>query len=215
MDRALPTPATSQPESDRNAEIILGVLNAIDRDQHVTQRSVARDLNIALGLANAYLKRCVTKGLVKMREAPARRYAYYLTRKGFAEKSRLTTEYLSSSFAFFRNARHQMSSVLDEASQRRWAHLALAGGGDLAEIAMLCARDRPLTFVAVIDPHGAGRLHDIPVVQQLQDIDAVDAVVITDLKSPQDTYDLIVRDLGQDRILAPKLLGIRTGRGAS
>ena len=61
---------------------------------------------------NAYLKRCVKKGLVKVSGAPARRYAYYLTPQGFAEKSRLTVEYLSSSFSFFRQAREDCSAVL-------------------------------------------------------------------------------------------------------
>ena len=40
-----------------------------------------------------------------MSDAPARRYAYYLTPQGFAEKSRLTVQYLSSPFSFFRLAK--------------------------------------------------------------------------------------------------------------
>ena len=46
------------------------------------------------------------KGLVKMSQVPLNRYAYYLTPQGFAEKSRLTAEYLSVSFNFFRRARN-------------------------------------------------------------------------------------------------------------
>ena len=83
------------PNNER--EITLGVLNAIHENAKVTQRSVANDLGIALGLANAYLKRCAKKGLIKIQQIPANRYAYYLTPKGFAEKTRLTTEYLSRS----------------------------------------------------------------------------------------------------------------------
>ncbi|HUZ73552.1 MAG TPA: winged helix-turn-helix domain-containing protein, partial [Stellaceae bacterium] len=37
------------------------MLNAVERDSHVTQRHLARELGIALGLANAYLKRCAKK----------------------------------------------------------------------------------------------------------------------------------------------------------
>ena len=36
-----------------------------DSDQH-TQRSLAGRLDVALGLANALLKRCVSKGLIKI-----------------------------------------------------------------------------------------------------------------------------------------------------
>ena len=72
---------------------------------------------IALGLANAYLKRCVKKGLIKVSQAPANRYAYYLTPKGFTEKSRLTAEYLTISFNFFRDARAQCAALLDGAAR--------------------------------------------------------------------------------------------------
>ena len=64
--------------------IVLSVLDVVERDPSVTQRSVARELGIALGLANAYLKRCVRKGLIKVSQVPRRRYAYYLTPQGFA-----------------------------------------------------------------------------------------------------------------------------------
>ena len=90
-------PSEESPESSR---IMLGLLDAVEQDRAQSQRLLASELGIALGLVNAYLKRCVKKGLVKVRSAPARRYAYYLTPQGFAEKSRLTVEYLSYSFAF-------------------------------------------------------------------------------------------------------------------
>ena len=98
---------TSVSEKVGDAEITLGILNAVHENERITQRSIAEDLGIALGLANAYLKRCARKGLIKVRQAPANRYAYYLTPQGFAEKSRLTGEYLSDSFHFFRQARNQ------------------------------------------------------------------------------------------------------------
>src|SRR5215475_6954549 len=115
--------------------ILLGVLDAVERDPAVTQRSVARDLNIALGLANAYLRRCVRKGLIKVSQVPRRRYAYYLTPQGFAEKSRLTAEYLAHSFAFFRRARAQCGELLATAAVAGQHRLVLIGAGELAEVA--------------------------------------------------------------------------------
>ena len=92
-------------------EIVLRVLDAVESDPAVTQRSVANELGIALGLANAYLKRCIRKGLVKVAQVPSRRYAYYLTPQGVSEKTRLTAEYFSPSFLFFRRAREQFFSL--------------------------------------------------------------------------------------------------------
>ena len=95
---------TQGPEVEKD-KILLGLLESVERNGGQSQRHLAAELGIALGLVNAYLKRCVKKGLVKVAHAPARRYAYYLTPQGFAEKSRLTLEYLTSSFSFFRQAR--------------------------------------------------------------------------------------------------------------
>ena len=84
-----------------NSDVTLGILEAVERGHEISQRSMALELNIALGLVNAYLKRCIKKGLVKVQQVPKGRFAYYLTPQGFAEKSRLTASYLSFSFDFF------------------------------------------------------------------------------------------------------------------
>src|ERR1700681_2706313 len=115
------------------------MLNAVEENSVLTQRSLARELGIALGLANAYLKRCVTKGYIKVSHVPAKRYAYYLTPKGFAEKSRLTAQYLAISFDFFRVARTQCREILGQCERQGWTRIVLCGGGEIAEIVMLCA----------------------------------------------------------------------------
>src|SRR5713101_9048334 len=106
MDRLLDT-------EHENERIVLGLLNSVEHDGDKSQRHIAAELGIALGLVNAYLKRCVKKGLVKVSEAPARRYAYYLTPQGFAEKSRLTVAYMSYSFSLFRRASSDYSKLLN------------------------------------------------------------------------------------------------------
>ena len=133
--------STASSNSSDETEITLGLLSVVEENSAVTQRSVAQDLGIALGLANAYLKRCVKKGLIKVKQIPPNRYAYYLTPKGFSEKTRLTGEYLTSSFTFFRRARGQCEAIFDSVPEKEWRRVALAGKGDLAEIATLCARD--------------------------------------------------------------------------
>ena len=92
--------------TDKNREdaLTLELLDAVQRQSNVSQRHLAQRLGVALGLANSYLKRCVRKGFIKIIEAPANRYLYYITPKGFAEKSRLTAQYLAYSFSFYRQA---------------------------------------------------------------------------------------------------------------
>ena len=56
---------------DTDSRITLGILTTVVDASAVTQRRLATELGIALGLANAYVKRCVRKGLVKMRGGPS------------------------------------------------------------------------------------------------------------------------------------------------
>src|ERR1700676_226603 len=130
-------PQAARSDEPDNARIVLGLLESVERDGAQSQRKLASDLGIALGLVNAYLKRCVKKGLLKIGQAPPRRFAYYLTPHGFAEKSRLTVEYLSDSFSFFRMAKADCARVLEAAKAMGFSRVVLVGKSDLAEIAIL------------------------------------------------------------------------------
>jgi DNA-binding MarR family transcriptional regulator len=191
-------------------QIVLGLLGAVERDANVTQRALATELGIALGLVNAYLKRCATKGLLKVSSVPARRYAYYLTPKGFAEKSRLTVEYLSSSFAFFRAAKADCVSVFDSAKAQGLSRLVLAGKSDLAEIAVLCAIEADVEIVAVVDPNAAPtRFAGIDIFASYAEVPQLfDAVVVTDLRHAREAYDAASTQGRGRPVLAPALLGI-------
>jgi DNA-binding MarR family transcriptional regulator len=191
--------------------IMLGLLDAVERDPAVTQRSVARELGIALGLANAYLKRCVRKGLIKVGTTPPRRYAYYLTPQGFAEKSRLTARYLANSFSFFRRARTQCAELFAVAAARGQRRLALIGDGDLAEIARLVAREHGVEIVGILSlPAGNVRL-DFNGGQ----IGAADAVMITALSEARTAYDAALAALGAERVHVPALLRLRAAAPAA
>ncbi|QWG25110.1 winged helix-turn-helix transcriptional regulator [Bradyrhizobium sediminis] len=212
MDRALPN------GSGEDERIVLNLLNSVD-DGASSRRRIAEELGIALGLVNAYLKRCVKKGLVKVRQAPARHYAYYLTPQGFAEKSRLTVEYLSSSFSFFRQAKADCAQVFEAAKQKNLQNLVLCGKSELAEIAILSAVDCGVAIVAIVDQDAREtRLLGREVISDYEHLTApFDGVIVTDLVNFRRAFDEAVRLYGPDRVLAPKLLGLNISerRGAA
>jgi DNA-binding MarR family transcriptional regulator len=210
----------SQLQEAGNPGIVLSVLTSIERDSAITQRKLAGELGIALGLANAYLRRCVRKGLVKMRQVPLNRYAYYLTPQGFAEKSRLTAEYLAVSLDFFRRARSDCVALFQHCEALGWRKVALYGAGDLAEIAILSAGETAVEVVCVIDARFAGRrCGGLPVVSDLAaalvrgGARGLDGVVLTDTQTPQASFDAL-SSLAQssgllpNAVVAPSLLRI-------
>lgn len=202
------TARNTEPE---NSRIVLGLLESVARDGAQSQRKLAVDLGIALGLVNAYIKRCVKKGLLKASEAPTRRYVYYVTPKGFAEKSKLTLEYLSYSFSFFRQARSDCAELLALVKSRGCKCIILAGASDLAEIVRICALDAGVEIVAVVEPREAtADLLGVSVVSSFDNVTKpFDAVVVTDVAHGSETFMAAVERFGSIRVFAPTLLGVR------
>jgi DNA-binding MarR family transcriptional regulator len=204
MDRLLDT-------EHENERIVLGLLSSVETDGARSQRRIAAELGVALGLVNAYLKRCVKKGLVKVHDVPARRYAYYLTPQGFAEKSRLTVQYLSDSFSFFRKAKDDCTRVLEQAKESGFSRLVLAGKSDLAEVAILCAVETGMSVIAIVDAGSQGsRFVGVEVFGSYSDVrGGFDAIIVTDVARTQTSYEFAVEAAGTDRVLVPALLGLR------
>lgn len=197
-------------ESLEEARLLLGLLESVDQNSARSQRMLAAECGVALGLVNAYLKRCIRKGLVKVKATPARRYAYFLTPRGFAEKSRLTLAYLDRSMTFFREARKDCATTCQLSRKRGWSRIALAGRSDLAEIAAICSLEAHIMVAAVIDPRpGESQFIGATVFESFEAVNVpFDGVLVTDLTAPQETFAAAVRVLGPDRVLAPQLLGI-------
>ena len=194
----------------------LEILEAIEAKSDITQRHLARRSGIALGLANSYLKRCVRKGLVKIHQAPANRYLYYLTPKGFAEKSRLTGQYLSTSFKFYRRASESCAAAFVLCKGRGWTRITLCGASDLAEIASLRALDHNVTIIGVYDSnHAEERFLNFPVYDSLKMGEEPDAWLLTDLSAPQSTYEGLASMVGRERVIVPDILGVSISVGSS
>ncbi|NIN36332.1 MAG: winged helix-turn-helix transcriptional regulator [Gammaproteobacteria bacterium] len=195
--------------NDKKESLTLEILQAIEQNNDVTQRHLASHLGVALGLANSYLKRCVRKGLVKIQHVPANRYLYYLTPKGFAEKSRLTAKYLSISFDFYRNASSSITDVFHACEKAGHSRLILCGLSELTEIATIRVQEHPLEITGIFDPDSDKKkaLH-LPVWNKLAAADQFDACVVTALNDPLSIYELLHKQIDTELIFAPSILGI-------
>jgi len=140
---------------DIEARRDLKLLEAIEQDSRVTQRSLAGRLGIALGLTNIYLKRLVRKGCIKCVNVRSNRITYLITPRGIAEKARLTYEFMDYSLHLYGEVRQHLREALAEcaAADRR---VAIYGRGEAAELAYLSLREFGLEPVAIFEDDGAG-----------------------------------------------------------
>jgi len=136
---------------DTNSLRTLRILENIEKGRSLSQRDLARALNISLGLANSFIKRLVGKGYFEMTTVPKSKVKYIITPKGIAEKTRLTYEYIQYSYDFYKSTRQRLRNLFARLEGKRVKRIVFYGASDLAEIAYISLQETRMTIVGIID----------------------------------------------------------------
>ena len=205
-------------DRDKENRLTLNLLNAIENKDDVSQRHLAQHMGVALGMANSYLKRCVKKGWIKVTTAPANRYLYYLTPTGFAEKARITGEFLTTSLALVRQSGEAYSQFFEQFSNDSKSSIVFVGLSDLTEMAYLRALKSGLTVQGVYAPiielenKPASQLPNdwfgLPVVDQLPVDWQQSLFVFTSLDGAYETAELMRTRHADCEIFIPEFLSL-------
>ena len=95
------------------------------------------------------------------------------------------------------------------ASARNWNRIGLVGVGDLAEVYTLCALDRQVDLIGIYDPISMrAQFAGLRVAKSLSSLGDIDALIVTDTKSPQHTFDQLCSKFPIECILTLPVLGI-------
>jgi DNA-binding MarR family transcriptional regulator len=135
----------------------LQILDELSNNDSLTQRDLSDRLGIALGLVNSYIKNLVAKGYLTVKAIPTKRYAYYLTPKGFTEKTKLTYDLLHDYTRVYREARKNLKLLFHELQKNGMERVVFAGADEVAEIAYITLHETSLELIAVLDTEDAGK----------------------------------------------------------
>lgn len=181
----------------------LRILEELSNDVSVTQRELSQRLGIALGLVNSYVKNLVAKGYITVKAIPHRRYAYYLTPKGFAEKTRLAFDMFQDYTRIYRQTRTNLRGLFKEMQESGLRKVVFAGVDEVAEIAYITLQETDLELIGVVDPDRAGEKFfgkRIMSVEILKDMDNDGIVVTSYLKRDEVFRDLINHGIEEKNI---------------
>lgn len=134
--------------------IFLKILEHIQEEPTITQRDLASKLGIALGLTNAYLKRLVKKGYIKIKNLTGKRIMYILTPKGMVEKARLAFNYMTRSFSYFKEIKNKIDKTYSVVTSSGEKNILLWGSDELAELCYIASKRTPIKIVGVISLNG-------------------------------------------------------------
>jgi len=194
-----------------NERIVLGLPSSVENDGERSQRRMAAELGIALGLVNAYFKRCIRKGLG---QGPRRAGAPLRLLSDAARFRREVAAHGSVPLGLllvFSHGQKRLRARLRTHQGKRLRSLVLAGKSYLAEIAILSAVETGVAVVALVDPRSEGaRFVGVDVRKSFDEIEVqFEAVIVTDVTRSKTSFDVAVAAVGVDRVLAPALLGLR------
>ena len=192
--------------NDQDSLRSLLLMTELEKGEPVSQREIAGRLGIALGLVNSYLKTLVKKGCVQVKAYPRNRYAYLLTPKGFAEKSRLAYRHLGNYHKLYRITRQDSLEMFRSLHARGVERVAFCGVDDLTEIAYLSLCEAGLELAAVMDGDGEGRFLAEPIVPLAEGVHLAGGapVVITCLpRAGQLKAALLELGVAEQNIFAP------------
>lgn len=97
------------------------VLKLLDENPELTQRQLAKSLDISLGKANYCLKALIEKGMIKAanfkNSKNKQAYVYFLTPQGIEDKARLTVEFLRIKLAEHNALKREIEQLRSEVSK--------------------------------------------------------------------------------------------------
>jgi len=168
----------------------LQILNELSGNDSLTQRELSSRLDIALGLVNSYIRNLIAKGFITVKSIPTRRYAYFLTPKGFAEKTRLTYHLLQDYTRIYREARSGFKDLFSELRNSGVKQVVFAGADEVAEIAYITLHELDIELAGVLDDDLAGKKFFGRDIKKICDIAAMnsDCIVVTSYLKREKIY---------------------------
>lgn len=166
------------------------LLDEISKGEQLSQRVLSKKLNIALGLVNSYIKHLVSKGYITIKAIPAKRYAYYLTPKGFTEKTRLTYHHLQNFTGLYKVARKDFKELFANLLREGVESVVFAGADEAAEIAYLSLQEFDVKFAGIVDDEHTGKdffKYKIMPFEKIKEIDA-DCIIVSSFFKRSEVY---------------------------
>ncbi|MDP2644406.1 MAG: MarR family EPS-associated transcriptional regulator [Desulfobacterales bacterium] len=124
--------------TDFQKEVHYKLLKLLSRDETLTQRQIAQQMGVSLGLTNYCITELATKGCIKIKRFQNAnnkfRYIYNLTPNGLEEKAVLTLSFLKRKITEYEEIKNQIQELTREIQQAKPDNppaetLALLNGG--------------------------------------------------------------------------------------
>jgi DNA-binding MarR family transcriptional regulator len=163
----------------------LNLLQELEKNPIISQRELSHKFGIALGVTNACLRRMARRGWIRIMSLDHRKIGYYLTPKGFAEKTKLSLHLISWTVQHYSALKDIIGKKFLEMQNDGIERVVFYGVSDEMEVAYVSLQGVNLQLVGIVeDEEKMNRKHifgfELTEVNQVETLKP-DAVLITSL----------------------------------
>ena len=184
----------------------LNFLKILEEGKEVTQKNLSLNISVSIGFINALIKKFLNKGIIKIKQAPYKRFIYYLTPAGFSEKAKLVNEYFNDSLSFFKILRSEFNYLF---SNENCNAFYFYGTGEVCEIGVLSAQENNKKIIRIIEPKKKKKKFlNYKVSNEIPKSLGNKKIVITSKTNQQDIYFKLLKKFNANQILFIKSMFI-------
>lgn len=115
----------------RESKILSEIQQTLAVNPNATQRTMAQNSNVSLGMMNAILKRCMERGWIAVKNLNMKKVCYYLTPEGFSEVSKRSSNYMKHSFSMMNDYADKILEIINEAKLEGKNKVCLYGNSNV------------------------------------------------------------------------------------
>jgi DNA-binding Lrp family transcriptional regulator len=182
----------------------LRLLEELERNPIISQRALSHKFNIALGVTNACLRRMARKGWIQITELNRKRIGYYLTKKGFLEKSKLTFTLVTGIIQHYSELKKVIGDRLLEMQVDGVRRIVFYGVSEEMEVAYITLQGVDLKLVGIVedDEKFTARIilgYELEPVSRIKEL-RPDGILITSLAESAGKKDRLKKMIDFDKV---------------
>jgi DNA-binding MarR family transcriptional regulator len=178
----------------------LNLLQELEKNPIISQRELSNKFGIALGVTNACLKRMVRRGWIRIMGFNHHKIGYYLTPKGFTEKTKLTLHLISWTVQHYSALKEIIGRKFLEMQNSGIEHIVFYGVSDEMEVAYITLQGVNLKLVGIVEDEDKMNQKEVFgfEVKEVAQIETLtpDAILITSLVGQEERVEKLNKLLG-------------------
>jgi DNA-binding MarR family transcriptional regulator len=129
-------------ETDELNEKTYRILDVLSHGQELSQREVAAQAGLSLGMVNLILKRLLQTGYIKAASLDRKKMEYILTPKGLAERMARSYQYLIRAYRMFHESQRRVEALVTPLLGAGRRKFVVLGSGEIAQLVQMTLQSK-------------------------------------------------------------------------